>query len=63
MEKLQALLAGQLSGSGSAVSAKDMLELKEKLRISEGLFAEMTKSWETKLTEANRIHQVRRRVC
>ena len=60
MEKLRAML---MSGGGidslGGSNSKEMNELQERLRISESLMAEMTRSWEDKLRETERIHQVR----
>ena len=62
MEKLRRLLmehgleegiAGDLEGR-----SKEIEKLKERLAISQGLFGEMTKSWEQKLQETERIHKV-----
>ena len=40
------------------INSKEMTELRERLRISESLMTEMTKSWEEKLRETERLHQV-----
>ena len=47
---------GLINGS---MNSKEMTELRERLRISESLMSEMTKSWEEKLRETERLHQVR----
>lgn len=47
---------GVIDGS---MNSKEMTELRERLRISESLMSEMTKSWEEKLRETERLHQVR----
>lgn len=47
---------GVIDGS---INSKEMTELRERLRISESLMTEMTKSWEEKLRETERLHQVR----
>lgn len=47
---------GVIEGS---MNSKEMTELRERLRISESLMSEMTKSWEEKLRETERLHQVR----
>ena len=46
-------MAGDLEGR-----SKEIEKLKERLAISQGLFGEMTKSWEQKLQETERIHKV-----
>ena len=62
MEKLRAML---MSSGGidslSGPNSKEFNELQERLRISESLMAEMTRSWEDKLRETERIHQVQPR--
>jgi len=52
------MMGGGAGGEGGGISAKELSELKEKLRISEDLMSEMSKSWEQKLLETQRIHQV-----
>ena len=42
-----------------SINSKEMTELRERLRISESLMSEMTKSREEKLRETERLHQVR----
>ena len=60
LEKLRALVQSGVGGEGGGgVNPKEMAALQEKLRISEGLMAEMTKTWEQKLADTERIHQVR----
>ena len=55
------MLTGGPSGGGTGgVTAKEIGDLREKLMISESLFEDMTKSWEQKLLETARIHEVRR---
>ena len=56
VERLRLMTMG--GGEGGGISAKELSELKEKLRISEDLMSEMSKSWEQKLLETQRIHQV-----
>ncbi len=51
-------------GGGGGVgggSPSDIKELSEKLRISESLMGEMTKSWEQKLQDTERIHHERQK--
>ena len=49
-------------GSPGAVSqgqrGKEFEELRERLLISENLMTEMSKTWEEKLKETERVHQV-----
>ena len=52
------MLSGGGGGGVGGVSTAEMESLKEKLQISEGLMAEMTKSWEEKLRETERLHRV-----
>ena len=54
------MLAGGLAAdsTGAGVNSKEINELREKLMISENLMTEMTKSWEQRLQETARIHQV-----
>ena len=58
MEKLRQMMLSGGGGVGGGVSTSEMESLKEKLQISEGLMAEMTKSWEEKLKETERLHRV-----
>ena len=51
-------MVGGSGGGGDGISSKELAALKEKLKISEDLMAEMSKSWEQKLLETQRIHQV-----
>ena len=46
-------------GGGLGSNSTEMASLTEKLRISESLMAEMTKSWEDKLRETEKLHRVR----
>ena len=58
VEKLrQALLSGGGGVGGGGASGGELSELQEKLRISEGLMSDMTKTWEQKLQETESIHQ------
>ena len=52
------MVGGSGGGGGDGISSKELAALKEKLKISEDLMAEMSKSWEQKLLETQRIHQV-----
>ena len=61
MEKLRGMIGLGGPGEGGAVNPKDIKELTEKLRISESLMTEMTKSWEQKLLDTERIHQERQK--
>ena len=45
-------------GGGLGSNSAEMASLTEKLRISESLMAEMTKSWEDKLRETEKLHRV-----
>ena len=63
VEKLRQLLAGQGLGMGdtalsSLANAKEIAELQEKLKINEDFLREMSKTWEQKLAETERIHKV-----
>ena len=59
VEKLRAMLGSGGGGAGGeGVSGKEMAALQEKLKISESLMGELTKSWEQKLADTERIHQV-----
>lgn len=60
VEKLRQMLGlgGDGGGTGGVANSRDLANLQEKLRISEGLMQEMTMSWEQKLQAADRIHQV-----
>lgn len=46
---------------GAPADAKAISDLREKLSISESLMSEMTRSWEDKLRETERIHQARQK--
>ena len=62
MEKLRGLIGGGGGGGGgSGVNTKEISELQERLKISEGLMTEMSKSWEQKLAETERIHHERQK--
>lgn len=63
VEKLRQMLKeqGGPSGSGTASSpadSQDIVMLQEKLSISENLMQEMSKTWEQKLAESEKLHQV-----
>ena len=59
VERLRLMMTGGgTGGEGGGISAKELSELKEKLRVSKDLKGEMCKSWEQKLLETQRIHQV-----
>lgn len=62
VEKLRALIGsgGGTQGGGNA-NSKEINELQERLRISEGLMSEMTKSWEQRLAETEKIHEERQK--
>jgi kinesin family protein 13 len=47
------------SGGGGVNNSKEMEDMKERLRISETLMSEMTKTWEEKLRETEKLHHVR----
>ncbi|XP_019849545.1 PREDICTED: kinesin-like protein KIF13B [Amphimedon queenslandica] len=59
VEKLRQMMLLGGGGGGGGVSTAEMESLKEKLQISEGLMAEMTKSWEERLRETERLHRDR----
>lgn len=62
MEKLRSMIGlGGGSGGDGIANSKEIDEMKEKLKISEMLMSEMTKSWEQKLMETERIHQERQK--
>ncbi len=59
VEKLRMQLATSGGGvEGGGASPKELQALQDKLQWSEGLITDMTKSWEQKLAEANRMHLV-----
>ena len=58
MEKLKTMLMDGGGGMGDGQKGKEFDELRERLRISETLMAEMSKTWEEKLKETERVHQV-----
>ena len=43
---------------GPPIRTKEMDELRERLRISEHLMDDMSKTWEEKLQETERVHKV-----
>ena len=64
VEKLRGLIGGGGGGGGggnAGVNTKEINELQDRLKISEGLMSEMTKSWEQRLAETERIHQERQK--
>ena len=58
VDKLRAMLSGSSGKEGGGISAKEVDELKDKLKISESLMAGMTMTWEQKLLETEKIHRV-----
>lgn len=61
VEKLRQLLKDQGGPSGTAsdpAGSQDIAMLREKLSISENLMQEMSKTWEQKLAESEKLHQV-----
>ena len=64
VEKLRMMLkdqGGSLGGTASNPSStQDVEMLKEKLSISENLMQEMSKTWEQKLAESEKLHQGKR---
>lgn len=62
VEKLRQLLKGQGGGPLDTASnpsdSQDVEMLKEKLSISENLMQEMSKTWEQKLAESEKLHEV-----
>lgn len=64
VEKLRSMIGvgGRVpDGGGVAQDDKGLKHLAEKLRISESLMTEMTKTWEQKLQDTERIHQERQK--
>ena len=59
VEKLRSMIGG--GADGTPADGKAISDLKEKLSISESLMAEMTRSWEDKLRETERVHQARQK--
>lgn len=62
VEKLRLMLTrggGEEGSTGS--SNQELVQLKDKLKISETLMTEMSKSWEQKLAETERIHKERQK--
>lgn len=60
VEKLRCLIGSGGGGQGGAnVNSKEIGELQDRLVISEGLMSEMTKTWEQRLAETEKIHQER----
>ena len=52
---------GPVGEGGGPVDTKAINQLKEKLSISESLMSEMTRSWEDKLRETEKVHQERQK--
>ena len=62
VEKLRSLIGGGEGGGGpSQANGKGIHELQDRLKISEALMAEMSKSWEQRLVETERIHLERQK--
>lgn len=61
VEKLRNMIGVGGPGGGGGQDSKGIKELAEKLRISESLMSEMTKSWEQRLQDTQRIHQERQK--
>lgn len=60
VEKLRALIGGGGGTGGTGrTSTKEIHELKDRLLISEGLMSEMSKTWEQRLLDTERIHHER----
>lgn len=59
MEKLRSLIGGGGGVGGGTSNTKEINELQDRLRISEGLMGEMTKTWEQRLADTERIHHER----
>lgn len=62
VEKLRRLIGGGSGGGGGSsapVNTKEIQELQDRLLISEGLMTEMSKTWEQRLAETERIHHER----
>lgn len=61
VEKLRQMLKEQGGPSGTTshpADSQDLVQLKEKLAISENLMQEMSKTWEQKLAESEKVHKV-----
>ena len=62
VEKLRQLLkdqgGGPLGTASNPSDTQDVVMLKEKLSISENLMQEMSKTWEQKLAESEKLHEV-----
>ena len=63
VEKLRSMIGvgGPGGGGGGGHDIKEVKDLSEKLRISESLMSEMTKSWEQRLQDTQRIHHERQK--
>lgn len=59
MEKLRSMIGG--GADGTPADSKAISDLRDKLSISESLMSEMTRSWEDKLRETERVHQARQK--
>ena len=55
---MRLMLADGGGNIGDGQKGKEFDELRERLRISETLMMEMSKTWEEKLKETERVHQV-----
>lgn len=59
---MRALIGGGgRGGAGGETNTKEIQELQDRLRISEGLMTEMSKTWEQRLAETERIHHERQK--
>lgn len=65
VEKLRALLMDGIKQPGGAdqgpMREKEINELQERLRISESLMGDLSKTWEQRLADTERIHQERQK--
>ncbi len=63
VEKLRSLIGtgGRGGGGGGGTNTKEIQELQDRLRISEGLMTDMSKTWEQRLVETERIHHERQK--
>ena len=58
---MRGLIGGGDGPGGANPNSKEINELQDRLRISEGLMADMSKTWEQRLAETEKIHQERQR--